>query len=296
MRKKPVIILLVLLLQLAKGAGQNFPDLQFEHITAKDGLSSNAVTAIAEDKLGFMWIGTANGLNRYDGYRFKQYFHSNTDSNSLVNNTVQHIICDSRGRLWISTEDGISCFIPAENRFVNFSVKFKVPYHLKNNSGIKPYEDETGTVWLCNQESSVYKVLPGMTLEEVRLDLPAFTFFHLSPLGYDNIFRDRAGNEWAFKANRIYKLNKATRQPQETIDCYPLLNAFILKMMQDDRGNYFIATFGGGFLQFLPGQKKKMDDWIGNKYRLVSFRPRKRWNKNIWHCCRRCFFIGRKRI
>lgn len=244
----------VLLLQICceKTFAQRFPNLQFDHLTVKDGLSSNYVTAITEDKLSFIWIGTANGLNRYDGYRFKQYYHNNTDSNSLINNSVQGIICDTKGRLWISTEDGVSCFVPAENKFVNFSSRLKPPHYLKNNSSVRVYEDAKGTIWLSNQYDVIYRVLSDITLQEVKINLPAFIFYNQFFKGYDNIFRDRSENEWAFKGNRIYSINKASKQPDKTFDFSAVLNAVILKILQDSKGNYFVTTWNNGVWQFIP--------------------------------------------
>ena len=232
---------------------QDFPDLQFEHITVKDGLSSNSVTAIAQDHQGFIWVGTSNGLNRYDGYRFKTYFHSNSDSNSLVNNDVQRLYCDKKGRLWISTEDGVSCFIPAQNRFINFSTLHKRPHQLKNNSSVGVYEDAKGIIWLTNQMDVLYKVLSDLSLEELKINLPGFTFYNQYLLGYDKIFSDRAGNEWAARGNRLYKLNTITKQVESTVDCKGQIDGFILKLIEDSAGHYYISTYGSGIWQFTPG-------------------------------------------
>ncbi len=250
--KRTIAILVLAVFLIITTTAQNFPDLQFEHLTTKDGLSSNSVTSIAEDKQGFMWVGTINGLNRYDGYRFKQYYHNNANSNSLINNTVQNIFCDTKGRLWISTEDGVSCFIPAQNRFINFSTKFKNPHQLKSNSGTKVYEDEAGIIWLCGQLNVIYKVLPDISLQEVKINIHAFAFYNISLLGYTGIFRDRNGNEWAYQVNRLYRINKATRQPEKTFDFSPFFKAQILKIIQDSAGNYFITTWNSGLWQFFP--------------------------------------------
>jgi ligand-binding sensor domain-containing protein len=231
---------------------QNFPQLQFEHITSKEGLSSNVVNCIAEDKQGFIWVGTANGLNRYDGYRFKQYYHSTADSNSLINNGIQNIFCDSKGRLWIATLDGVSCFIPIQNRFINFNTRLDVLHQLKNNSSVNFYEDTEGTIWLTNQFDGIYKVLPDLALQEVKINLPAFKFYNVSAPGYDGIFKDNDSNEWAIKANRVYKINKLTKQTEKTFDFSSQIKAYILKMVQDSAGNYFITTFGDGIWQFIP--------------------------------------------
>lgn len=264
--------------------GQNFPDLQFEHITAKDGLSSNNVTDIAEDKQGFIWVATTNGLNRYDGYRFKQYYHNNSDSNSLVNNLVQRLYCDTKGRIWISTQDGVNCFIPSQNKFISFSTKLKPPYQLKNNSSAGVYEDEKGIIWLSNQIDVIYKVLPDITLLEVKINIPPFKFYNLSMQGYDNIFRDRTGNEWAYRTDRIYKLNKVTRQPEKTFDFSTLIKGQILEMIQDSTGNFYISAWNNGVWRFLP-DKNNLQLVVNIPKRIFSDIKQWTYKKEKWIAC-----------
>ena len=228
---------------------QHFPNLRFDHLSVKDGLSNDIVSSITQDRQGFIWIGTSNGLNRYDGYRFKQYYHSNTDSNSLVNNTIQTLYCDKKSRIWIGTEYGVSCFIPAENRFVNFSSGMASPHYLKNGSSVGVYEDAEGIIWLSNQQEVIYRVLPDITLEEIKINIPP------NPLqGYQNICRDLQGNEWAFKSNTIYKINKKTRQPDKIFDFSLVLNDLILKILPDSTGNFVVGTWSRGLWQFNPGK------------------------------------------
>ena len=202
--------------------------------------------------MGFIWIGTTNGLNRYDGYRFKHYYHSSIDTNSLVNNNVQRLYTDTKGRLWMSTDGGVSCFLPTENKFVNFSALRKTPYALKINGSTGIYEDEAGSIWLANQEDVIYRVLPDLTLQEVKLNVPEFSLNKQTQLGYDQIFRDRNSDEWAFKANRIYRLNKLTKQVEKTYYFPELLKNQVLRIMQDIQGQYFIATWKNGIFHFYP--------------------------------------------
>ncbi len=233
---------------------QNFPSLQFDHITTINGLSSNYTTSITQDKQGFIWVGSGNGLNRYDGYRFKHYYHNNTNPNSLVNNSIQAIYCDQQNRLWISTEDGLSCFLPATNQFINYGSKFSSDHFLKNNGSIRVYEDEAGTIWLCNQMDVIYKVKQNMELESVKINIPAFVFYDQLFLGYENIIRDQQNREWAYKGNRIYALDKNTKQPVQTFDFSATMKFNILKMISDSNDHFWIATWGGGLLQFKPAE------------------------------------------
>ena len=238
----------------AYAAAQDFPELQFDHITTKDGLSSDAVNSIIEDKPGFLWIGTANGLNRYDGYRFRQYYHNDADSNSIINNEIQELYYDSKGRIWISTEDGVSCFLPDQNRFINYNSKLPHPYHLRINSSARIYEDGNGHIWICNQENVIYRVSDNYTLEEKELTMPLFTLSGLQWSGLFNIFRDRDGKEWGYRQNRIYLLDKQTKKAIQTFDFSAIINSPILKMGQDKDGNLWAGTWNNGLFRFSPGR------------------------------------------
>ncbi|MEP6711885.1 MAG: histidine kinase [Ferruginibacter sp.] len=257
-----VMVILLLYLPMIQTAAQTFPNLQFEHFTTKDGLSSDAVSSITEDKTGFLWIGTNNGLNRYDGNRFKHYFHNDADSNSLIHNSIQNIFCDSKGRLWIATDDGVSCFLPAENRFINYNTRLPPPHHLLNNSSVQLYEDEAGIVWICNQLHLIYKVKNDFSLEEINTGATAFSIDNLEYKGYLNIYRDRQGNEWGFRYNHIYLLNKKTKQPEKTFDFSKIIKGQTLSILQNDDNKYWLATFGDGAWVFNPetGAVNKIDN------------------------------------
>jgi signal transduction histidine kinase/streptogramin lyase len=92
-------------------------NLKFEHFTTANGLSENFVYAVFQDSKGFLWIGTHEGLNRYDGYGFKKFRHDPADSNSLPDNTINDICEDGDGNLWLATNTGLCRFDPLQNSF-----------------------------------------------------------------------------------------------------------------------------------------------------------------------------------
>jgi signal transduction histidine kinase/ligand-binding sensor domain-containing protein/DNA-binding response OmpR family regulator len=92
--------------------------LQFKHYTVEDGLSQSWVQCILQDSLGFMWFGTDDGLNRFDGYKFRVYKHNPKDKNSLRNNSVNSIIQDSYNRLWVGTGLGLCKYDMERDRFI----------------------------------------------------------------------------------------------------------------------------------------------------------------------------------
>ena len=85
-------------------------NLNFSYLTVEEGLSSNTIHCVFQDSKGFMWFGTDDGLNMFDGYEIKKFNTSFNDSLSLSGNSVHKIIEDSQGRLWIATNNGIDIF------------------------------------------------------------------------------------------------------------------------------------------------------------------------------------------
>ena len=82
------------------------PNLHFEHITTEQGLLNNSIHCIFQDRAGFLWIGTQDGLHKYDGYRFTVYRHNPDEPNSLNNNRIHAIYEDQAGALWVGTGGG----------------------------------------------------------------------------------------------------------------------------------------------------------------------------------------------
>lgn len=80
--------------------------LKFERLGISDGLSQNSVLCIVQDRQGFMWFGTEEGLNRYDGYHFTTFTHDERNSNSLSDSYILSLYVDARGDLWIGTAAG----------------------------------------------------------------------------------------------------------------------------------------------------------------------------------------------
>ena len=80
----------------------------FKNITVEDGLSQSTVETIYQDSKGYIWIGTNDGLDRYNGYDFKYYKHDKDNENSISNNYIVDIIEDKDGYIWVSTINGLS--------------------------------------------------------------------------------------------------------------------------------------------------------------------------------------------
>ena len=109
--------------------------IQFEHLNIEDGLSQNAGLAIFQDSRGYLWIGTQDGLNRYDGYGFKIYKHDPDDPNSISYNSFLSMGEDKNGSLWIGTwGSGLNRYNPATETFTRYLPDLEDLASLSNGS------------------------------------------------------------------------------------------------------------------------------------------------------------------
>jgi ligand-binding sensor domain-containing protein len=145
--------ILIICLGLIGSTNSYAQSITFNHLTVEDGLSNNKVNTITQDKTGFIWFGTEDGLSRFDGYNFKLYRHNPSDSNTLSNNSIWAILEDRQGNIWIGTKDGnVNIFNPISEKFDQITPQPK----LKDwNSITALYEDKMVTSGL-EQEVPAY--------------------------------------------------------------------------------------------------------------------------------------------
>ena len=101
----------------------NTEDITFSHISINEGLSQSTVFSITQDKADNMWFATYDGVNRYDGYEFTIYRHSDKDSTSIAGDIARCVMTDSKGRVFVGTDKGVSYYDRATDSFVNFLIK-----------------------------------------------------------------------------------------------------------------------------------------------------------------------------
>jgi ligand-binding sensor domain-containing protein len=132
------------------GYAQQLPNkkISVESIGINKELSQGMINCIWQDHFGFMWFGTMDGLNRYDGYKFQVFRHDPFDSSSISGNYITSIFEDSKGRLWIGTGlNGLNLFIPDQEKFIHFNVVSKPA--LTNNTVYSIQEDRYGGIWIA---------------------------------------------------------------------------------------------------------------------------------------------------
>lgn len=131
-------------------------NLQFSQLSTKDGLSQNTVRAILEDKKGFIWAGTLDGINKYDGYKIRAYKPELNNPNSLVDHRVKDIFQDRDGYLWIKTyKNEFNCYDPEKDLFVDYFPKNK-----NKSQGLYAnyIELNNGDIWLWGNSDGCLRI------------------------------------------------------------------------------------------------------------------------------------------
>ena len=196
-------------------------------------VSDNRFHAICEDISGFIWIGTENGLNRYDGYNFYKFFHDDNDSLSLMSNYVRSLYTDKNGTLWIGTNRGLQYLRPSERSF------YTIPFPGSRNAYIRKISQfSDGRIWIAAQGSGIYWVDPDNPNK-----LNSVVSVNTNPAA-GNVFRtvieDKEGTIWVGTSSGILlydpKTDNVTEFRRDIID------SDITGINCDDNGIVYITT------------------------------------------------------
>lgn len=121
---------------------------RFEKISLEDGLSQSVVQNIVQDSTGFLWFGSQDGLNRYDGYNFTTFRRNPSDSTSLSDNFITSLLVDHTGQLWVATNNGLNVSRGARNTFHHYYFDPDDPNSLPGNVVVQLTESREGDLWI----------------------------------------------------------------------------------------------------------------------------------------------------
>ena len=146
--KAPLILVFVLITGslIAQNSVQYDLFTKFENISTQNGLSNDMVQDIIQDNFGFIWIATADGLNRYDGYSLKYFKNSIDDSTSISGNYITCLELDQYNNLWVGTTEGLNLYVREKNQFIQFlnsSSKNSI-----SNNHVRQLFAEEGFLWI----------------------------------------------------------------------------------------------------------------------------------------------------
>ncbi|MEJ2544228.1 MAG: two-component regulator propeller domain-containing protein, partial [Calditrichaceae bacterium] len=239
-------------------------DLQFDYFSVEDGLASYYTYCITQDSSGFIWIGTANGLNRYDGYNFTVFKHIPFDTTGLSDNLINALCFDQSGYLWIGTGNGgLNRYDPKTESFLCFKPAPTDPGSLSSDNVLALYQDRNKNLWIGTWRGGLNQLI--FQSDSINLTNPIIKHFYHQPGNYNSIagntiqtiFEDSQGNLWIGTTNGLSKLSitdaktiQITNYRHEAHDPFSLSHNNVTRICEDLNGTIWIGTFRGGVNKF----------------------------------------------
>jgi ligand-binding sensor domain-containing protein len=250
--------------------------LRFDHLSVKQGLSQANVWDIHQDRFGFIWIGTEDGLNIYDGYKFNVYRNNPAEPHSISANNVDCFAEDQQGNIWIGTQNGLNMYNRNLNRFERFMHDATDPESIGSDDISHLFVDSKNNLWIATVKGvSVYnpetkKFKRFVANPDDRSSLP------------DNvvevIIEDNMKRIWIGSGGGLSLLNRDGKTFTNFFnipgDEKSLSSNKVRALYEDKDQTLWVGTFDGGlnkmhpvqktFTQFLYDPSKETS--IGNNY------------------------------
>ncbi|MEE4198277.1 MAG: two-component regulator propeller domain-containing protein [Bacteroidales bacterium] len=255
-KKITMYVIIMFFIVLTKNGFSQNQDYEFEKLTVKNGLSHNNVYAIYQDQLGFLWFGTQDGLNKYDGYNFTIYRHEPGNENSLLTGNFGKIYQDSSGIFWFGTfGGGIDKYNPRTNKFKNLSNDPNDPTSLSNNQITFFFMDSFNELWVGTSSGG---------LNKLNKDGETFTRYQHNPNDSTSLSHPRAkcicetsdGTLWIGTGNGLNQFNRETGKFRHYYHDPKNRNSLsansIQHILADKNDMLWIATRNGGLNKFNP--------------------------------------------
>lgn len=217
------------------------PRYYFSNLSIGNGLSQLHVTCIFQDRLGYMWFGTRNGLNKFNGNTFEIFWNHADDEHSISNNTIACITEDKEDNLWIGTEDGLNKLDKRRNKFKRYYFDRKEA--AANNRIISLYIDKNGTLWIGT--------ISGLFIFDEKSD--SLKNIHLKGLDNNSINKIIEKNNYLYIASStsgllIYDLQKkrVVRSFKAGSKTLPIASDYVKDVYIDKKNNIWIGTYKDG--------------------------------------------------
>lgn len=226
-------------------AAQSF-DYGFKHITTDNGLTHDNTYAITKDKQGFMWFGTMNGLNRYDGFQVRAFTNQPNDTTSLQHNFITTLVCDDDGYLWVGSEGGICRYSPHTEQFqvLNFPGKpeFTRAHIMRTASGRM----------FINRNANLYE------LDSRRMSVKSVKTFPKEAV-HARIFPAANDNLWIIIATALYLYHTNDGSMEYVMgkdQAHPTATPGVMTAYTDPLGQTWIGTWEAGLYMYTEQQKQ----------------------------------------
>ncbi len=221
-------------------------DIIFRHLSVENGLSNNKVNCILEDRYGFIWFGTEDGLNRFDGYDIKIFRHQDDEKNSISSNDIWALFEDNEGNIWIGTKAGeINKYNPRLDKFESWEIGSK---NTTENSITCIFKDSKNNLWIGTYRNGIYLFdVKNQKLSNWKYNPQDEK--SLSNNYITSILEDDKNNLWISTYNGLNKFNPALTE-----------NKFI-RYYYDSKDTLTISN--NLIWNLIPSKTSKNKFWIG---------------------------------
>jgi ligand-binding sensor domain-containing protein/serine phosphatase RsbU (regulator of sigma subunit) len=213
----------------------------------EQGLSQVSVITLLQDSYGFIWIGTQDGLNRFDGYEFLVYRNQPSDAGSLSNSYIRSVIEDRDGNIWIGTRDGLNKLDRSTNKFVKYLNQPGNPESVSSNDIHQVLQDREGSIWVGT----------GRGLDRLDIESGTFTRFPF-PVNTGNdisgaggfIYEDEQNRLWFGTNTGVFVLDRQTERyarvfQNDRVNPGSLSSNNVRSVLDTGRGYVLVGTSGG---------------------------------------------------
>jgi ligand-binding sensor domain-containing protein/class 3 adenylate cyclase len=256
-------------------SGRQDNDIVFHRLNTEQGLSQSNVYAIAQDRIGFMWIATADGLSRYDGSTFKVFRRIPGDKTTLSDNFITALLEDrpsAAGTLWVGTRDGgLNRFDNASGTFTAFKNNPQSSTSISSNNITALYYDKQGTLWI-GTDYGLNRFDPKTGLFKVFLH-EANNPTSISANDITALLEDSNGNLWVGTSDGLNILNRATnqfraihRQPRASLG---LESNDISALAEDSQHTIWVGTVSTGLYHLDPRTERVVEHFRAD-FRISS--------------------------
>ncbi|MDR0746158.1 MAG: response regulator [Mediterranea sp.] len=216
------------------------------HSTDKE-LSNSLINKVYQDRKGFIWVATENGLNKFDGVRFSIYRHHIADSASLKNNYVRSLYEDSYGNFWIGCINGLQLYDRATDSFSEVRLR-------RNGEEVDPHitaivERSNGEIWMSTSGQGTIRIRMNDRGIGEPYDVALETELseRMNNLFLNTIFEDSRRNLWiAAEGKGLFRYSPETGELKNFGAAQGLTNDDVAAICEDMRGNIFAGTLNGG--------------------------------------------------
>lgn len=230
--------------------------LNFKRITINEGLSQNTAFCIAQDKTGFIWIGTEDGLNKYDGYEFTIYKHQNSNPKSLTHNQINAVAEDGRGNFWVGTSDGLNLFDKHTETFSRIG-----NYNPTEGSSAdfisSIYYDSKGNLWIGTYNGLKYYDYSTRKLHTYNVGVVNKNQEISNRV--QTIFEDKDHTIWVSIGKSLKRIDATTRKlikmPDKIETSAELKATNIRAINQTQNGDIWFGTEGWGLFRYSVATK-----------------------------------------